>query len=268
MTREITSGNSAQFLLPSDIRIPSSSSDHFVPNLISEAFEGALNKSYVVVDESGNKYLWRIRKEQVELDHALFKEYEGVGFLANGGSYRYRTTEDQVQFMYYAASLGLKVVTPLYSSADGILLSFIPGLPFDSYLQEGHTEATFFALDNLLDAHRMGVVFGDRWVKNTMITENDAVEIDFDIEITGDSSKEFELSQTFYHILYFASDKDEVLTLLKIYCSERKDRLINYQLAVLIDLLEGHAKYFNTEEYDITNEKVRELVNALSALHF
>ncbi|MDP2649482.1 MAG: hypothetical protein Q8P10_01420 [bacterium] len=211
---------------------------------------GGLNNNYILADPEGRFYVWRVPKRRIKIFGEIEEELRQTGFLDSGGIYGFRKPMEQVQFMEETSRLGLKNHAPLYTDGHGILLPYIEGILLDQYLSRGNMNATFQVLENLSLAHSMGVVYGDRWVKNTIVTEReDVVEIDFDMKLGGKYAKEFEMAQILYHLLHFSSDRRNVLNFLKGYLKSKK-LSESYDVSALCLFLFGYMKYFEGKEYE------------------
>lgn len=211
---------------------------------------GELNTNYVLFDTEGNFYVWRVPKENPQVLSQIQIEMEQTGFLSLGGTYRFRTVLAQVNFMRNTAQLGLKSLVALYTDGSGILVPYLPGASFDTYLKDGRSEAITRVLDNVLNAHQLGIVYGDRWVKNTIITpDEDVVEVDFDIELAGNYAKEFEISQLVYHIIHFAKDRFVILRYLNDYFETHRS-INTYDTQAIALFMRNYIMYFQGRDYE------------------
>lgn len=100
----------------------------------------------------------------------------------------------------------LPVVQPLYfDGQDTILLPYIHGDPYHKYLSRNSSnmyEVIKTYLQSIGDAHAQGLIYGDRWGPNTIVTPvEDLIHIDFDLALHGESAEEFEISQAMYYSL-------------------------------------------------------------------
>ncbi len=207
--------------------------------------QGTLNYNFVLSDPDGNLYVWRAPKEHPQIIPIIHQDLIGTGFLINGGSYRYRTIREQVNFMTEACRLHLQNVEAITTNAFGTLLPFIQGTPYDNYLRQGGIEATKNVLDNIVTAHKHNIVYGDRWTKNTIIKPDEGiVEIDFDIELRGEIAQEFEMAQLLYHILFFSSQREKMLDFLKSYLQINQTALAGHDFFMVRKFLSNYANYF------------------------
>lgn len=235
-----------------------------------DVLQGYLNYIFVFSDRQGNLYTWRTQKEHPEILPQIHKDLIGTGFLTNGGSYKYRTIEEQVNFMEKARQFNLRAITAIYTDKFGILSPFIPGITYHKYLLLGGITATKNVLDNIIRSHENNIVYGDRWAKNTIVQEDESiVEIDFDIELTGEIAQEFEMSQLLYHILLFSSRRKEMLRFLDNYLRENQTHLSQYHIPVVEKILLNYANYFADKPFEGISggikQEIAELIKMLSS---
>jgi len=234
-----------------------------------EVLQGTLNYNFVFSDRNGNLYVWRTPKEHPEILPQIHQDLLGTGFLTNGGSYRFRTIKEQINFMEKARRLNLRNTVAIYADEFGILLPFIPGTPYDTYLRRGGITATRNVLDNIIAAHRQNIVYGDRWAKNTIVQPSKSiVEIDFDIELMGENAQEFELAQLLYHILFFSSRRKEMLEFIESYLQINQIAIAQYKLSVVEEFLSNYANYFQDKPSEGIpggiKQEITELIRILS----
>lgn len=236
-----------------------------------EVLQGTLNYISLFSDRIKNLYTWRTPKEHPEILPQIHKDLIGTGFLTNGGRYKYRTLQEQVNFMERAGKANLQSLMPVYADKFGILSPFIQGTPYDQYLRSGGITATKNVLDNILAAHEQGIVYGDRWTKNTIVKPDESiVEIDFDIELMGENAQEFEMAQLLYHILFFSSRRNEMLNFLNNYLQTHRRDLSQHNLSVVKKFLCNYVNYFADKPVEGIlggiKQEVAELISILSVL--
>ena len=228
-----------------------------------DILKGELNNSYVLRDSEGVLYVWRTPKENPTALTAIQDELSHTGFLTSGGSYRFRSIREQIDFMNSTSQARLKTPPVLFTDGHGILIPFIQGTPFDVYLRQGNLVATARVLDNMYSAHRAGIVFGDRWVKNTIVTpDEDIVEVDFDIALEGSYAKEFEIVQTLYHMIHFSLDRSAMIAHLYHYFAQTKI-MADYNSSVVSFFLQKYSDYFKDREYEGIKGDIRKEINSL-----
>jgi len=212
--------------------------------------EGEINSNYLLIDQKGKRYIWRVPKDNEHIHTIIQEDLEQTKFLQTGGTYRYRNIGEQVQFMNHALAANLNVPNPIYHNTQGLLLPYIEAVPFDKVLQKGNSDSIIPALQHLHQAHIQSIVFGDRWVKNTLVTqENKIFEVDFDLEITGPHAAEFEIAQTLYHILLFTKDKQKIERILLKHFAQ-SDLQSAYDMKYVRLFLKGFADHFGTGIYE------------------
>lgn len=165
--------------------------------------QGNLNRM-VPVRWERELYLLRLPKTAAEVrptHDALAAEYAGLGFTGLGGRYRFRTLTEQVRFSRQCQALGLSLA--VLERLDGLtLIKYQPGMRLSHYgrFLEADPVVTVGFLDSVVATHRQGMVMGDRWTPNVLVTPTgDVVNIDFDIELSGSGAREFELAQAIHY---------------------------------------------------------------------
>ena len=234
-----------------------------------EVLQGTLNYIFLFIDRSNNLYTWRTPKEHPAILPQIHKDLLGTGFLTNGGRYKFRSLEEQVNFMEKARQANLQSLVPVYADKLGILSPFIQGMPYDQYLRSGGIQATANVLDNIITAHRHNIVYGDRWTKNTIVKPDESiVEIDFDIELMSDNAQEFELAQLLYHILFFSNRREQMLKFLKGYFQTHESVLVEHDLSVVKKFLYNYIDYFQDKPVEGISggikQEIAELIKILS----
>ncbi len=229
--------------------------------------QGGLNINRQYVDAEGRSYLHRAPKERgVVVDSMLFS-YHTIGFTAHGGAFRYLDTAEQLDKMDYMHRLGLKTIVPIVAEGEEMVVPFLEGEMLQKYLQGGKTRILPDVLDHMVHAHDQGVIFGDRWTSNTLVSpEEDFTEIDFDVELTGKSAKEFELSQFLYHAILFSKSRPQMIGLLDNYFSQRRRETKSYDKTTIAAFLQGHLDVYDGQVYDGSVNNIREEVEQVSGI--
>lgn len=219
--------------------------------------EGGLNRNILLQAGEGSassRFVLRLPRSQEECEVtrlALQKEYDAVGATENGIKVRFRTPQEQANFMDNARELGLKTAICLGTKGDAIVMEYVEGTPLNIYVQQ-EDKVDNVIIENVVrhmkQAHNKGIVFGDRWTSNTIITPcGDFVELDFDIELTGDEKTviSFELAQTLYHLIHFSGENRNVVksALISIY-ARNPDLLAGYELKKVFTFMQKQAEYF------------------------
>lgn len=215
-----------------------------------KTIQGSLNQNIQLVDQEGRLYLLRLPQEEKvrrrTYEH-LAITYREEGFTSPASSHRYRTIPEQACFMKYAAQRGIRVLQPLAIARDAtsMLVPFLQAEPLDEYLQQGQTEAVGAILEDLTKAHHKGLILGDRWGSNTLLTPEGVVEVDFDIALQGPRAKEFELGKLFYHLLFYASNPEQMLAYLQDYLNKNRATFSRgYDLVAVQLFIRTHLQLF------------------------
>ena len=212
--------------------------------------QGSLNQNIQLVDQEGRFYLLRLPQDERvrrRIDEHLAITYREEGFTSSAGSHRYRTISEQAWFMNHAVQEGIRVLQPVAIAHDAasMLVPFLQAEPLDEYLQQGQTEAVGAILANLTKAHHKGLIFGDRWGSNTLLTPGGVVEVDFDIALEGPTAKEFELGKLLYHLLFYASDREQMLAYLQEYLNKNSATFSQgYDLTTVQLFIRTHRQLF------------------------
>jgi len=215
-------------------------------------FHGSLNQNIQLADQVGRLYLLRQPHQERRPIYAhLSATYREEGFSSPESAHGYRTIVEQARFMRQAVKAGIRVLQPLAIAHDAtsLLMPFLQAEPLDEYLQQGKTEAVGAILRNLTRAHHKGIVLGDRWGANTLITPAGIVEVDFDIALEGPLAKEFELGKLFYHLLFYAADRQQMLAYLDRYLHTYGESFASaYELARVQFFVRKHAEVFGARQ--------------------
>lgn len=132
-------------------------------------------------------------------------------------------------------------------------MPFVEGIRLDKYLLSDSPESKDLrvvnnTLNNFITAHRRGIIFGDRWVTNTIILPTmETVELDYDIELVGEQrvSATFELSQVLYHLVHFANgNRLNILEHISSFFMNQSETLEDYDFPSLVKFLQGHTVFF------------------------
>ena len=231
--------------------------------------QGTLNYIFVFSDQNGHLYTWRTPKEHPKILPQIHQDLLGTGFLTNGSSYKFRTIKEQANLMEKARLSNLSSLLPIYVDEFGLLSPFVEGTPYDKYLLSGEITATKNVLDNIILSHRQNVVYGDRWTKNTIIKPNeDIVEIDFDIELVGEFAQEFELAQLLYHIVFFSSRRNEMISFLRAYFESSSANLAQYKISAVRKFLFNYANYFQDKPFEGISGVQQEIIELIRILSY
>ena len=238
-----------------------------------DVFTGGLNQNWVYgcVNEKGtDKYVLRVPrsiKERTVTQKSLQQELDGIGATEHGVAFVLRDIPQQARFIDGIRAQGLNTIDYFDVQENAMLFPFFEGVPLHKYIASGHASKTFSVVDGVLNhltmAHRAGIVFGDRWVTNTLILPNeDFAEVDFDIELIGEHQRiaTFELAQTLYHLIHFSgSQHTDAMNMLEIYYRGNPKQLSGYDRNLLSAFLLGHQSYF-MDRYRDKNELYEGLI--------
>jgi hypothetical protein len=165
--------------------------------------QGNLNHM-LPVSFNGELHLLRIPRSRESIAStvtALEQEYAGLGYFALGGRYRLRNLREQVKFARLCADRGVAVAA--MQQVNGLtLVKYESALKLSriNITNGSDTEAAVAFLKTIVSAHEKGLVLGDRWTPNVLVkSSGEIVNIDFDIELTGLVSHEFELAQAIHY---------------------------------------------------------------------
>lgn len=184
-----------------------------------------------------------------------------TGFLQSGGSYRWRDTAQQLKHIHSLAMAQVSVLYPLWGDGEGMLYQYIEGQTLKKYLENGGIKAIGKVLDNMFQAHREGLCFGDSWTPNTLVTNGGRVfEFDFDLEILGPNTREFDLAKLLYHTLHFSRNRERMLKYLDQYF-ESVTKLPPYELDKVILFINNYAQHHRSEEEE-TGKKYEDQTTA------
>lgn len=213
--------------------------------------EGALNYN-VLAETYPATTLGLVRHPKINkiIMDSIGEEYGGVGFTRYGGRFRRRNQMEQIAFARHAASQGLRVICPTHVDSRGV--PFYPflenAMSWDNYLISCPEGAEFEHILNLYGdmrkAHSRGIVYGDRWYKNILVDpRSGVVHIDFDIEISGDMAKEFEVAQVTYYTLLAAKGRKQVIPFL----TEILQRSDWFDITKTLAFVQRHSNYFKND---------------------
>ncbi|OGK31496.1 hypothetical protein A3F29_04075 [Candidatus Roizmanbacteria bacterium RIFCSPHIGHO2_12_FULL_33_9] len=212
------------------------------------AIEGELNINEFVKTQFGLVLLKRVPKDNPQIWDSISVEYGAIGFFEEGGSFKRRSFEEQLHLAEDAAFYQLRVLLPASVKNETIYYPFLAdALTYDEYLANAAADESVEIVSQLFEdlrsAHTKGIVYGDRWPPNILVTQGEGVvNIDFDIELTGFPAVEFETAQAIFYTLC-AGKKDIIPSLVDILISN--DGWFNY--ALVEKFLIGHGNFFATD---------------------
>ncbi len=231
-----------------------------------KTLEGALNDNYLLEDKK-SKYVLRIPKENLSQLHLIKEEYRGIGYVTEGSEYKFRNLREQFAFMEKCKQLGIPINEAIDFGENYMLLKFIEGITLEKFLNQTNNPVIindYFS--TVINAHFKGVVIGDRWGHNTIVTpQQDLVHIDFDIELTAEDAREFEVAQLIYFCILQSRNKEKATSLALDFAN--REELKFYDKSRIAEFLTGHCRCFtNSREYGGIETKIEQIVSQLRTI--
>lgn len=229
--------------------------------------QGNFNSNTLFDDAQGRTYILRQENpigRREELPYVI-DEYSAVGFLDNpDNGFRLRNSEEQYLFSRSLAVQGVNSVVPIFADKDKQIVPYIHEAQSiaDVWISDPERAliATERAIVKLGQAHSDGIVIGDRWGPNELVTlDGDILFVDFDIEIWGPEAKEFELSSLLYFVSYFAqknsgSDMKRLRDLYSQYIND-EHFVEHYDEDILKRYISRYAEFFvDAKKYSWTDK--------------
>ncbi|EKD86672.1 MAG: hypothetical protein ACD_37C00195G0002 [uncultured bacterium] len=224
-----------------------------------QPLEGELNVSRFIGDGSVTA-LQRIRKENRRILTSIYHEYGYMGFNDLGGRFRRRTPSEQFQLSRGAAQAGLRVLPPIDQERRTVIYPFLDDAStLDEYLPRASNEEAnllvYQIFGDLRNAHKQGFVYGDRWSRNMLISPRwGLINIDFDIEISGNPAIEFEIAQATYYAL--SGGKEKVIPILARILATGNW----FNLPMVEGFLRKHSIWFNETRFGGIQEETQALI--------
>lgn len=222
--------------------------------------QGNFNRNTLLKAADDRIYIVRRENQQARETEwpYILAEYDGVGFLDNPqNGFRLRSSAEQCEFVLQLKKQGIPAPNAYYVEEGIQLIEYNNGAVNLAELWEqldGRAlDATQNVLYQLVDAHTKGIVIGDRWGPNELITpEGKVLFVDFDIQIRGPEAKEFELASLLYFVTYFAQTSlplppVELKQAYKIFLRHLEHNSL-YDLAILNRYISHYAFYFSTAQ--------------------
>jgi len=225
--------------------------------------EGELNTNEFVKTKYGLVLLKRIPKDNPSILDAIATEYGSIGFFDEGGYFRRRSFQDQLDLSENASFYDLRVLLPIEAIDQVIYYPYLESaVNYEEFLKSASAEEAedivLQEFDDLRSAHNKGIVYGDRWPPNILVIPTiGLVNIDFDIELLGVPAVEFEVAQVVFYTL--ASGKEKVIQILKSIINQ-SDGWFNYSL--FAKFLKGHGNLFASDpKYGDLRKQITTLLN-------
>lgn len=220
--------------------------------------QGKLNFNFLGYDSSTKKYLLSIPRNNPVIIRVINKEYRGVGFFKLGGSFRLRSTREIVRLYKQCAKIGIRVPRIIDYGDYYIFREFIEGRLFQDALSDSLNASRLVIsyLTQIMQMHSRGIVLGDRWGPNEIVTPDDKIVFfDFDIELKK-IGKEMELAQAIYYSIQFSFRRRESAKAICAWLDLFPEK--QYCWSKVAILLRGHDSYFklNTTSYDVQYDNI------------
>lgn len=240
-------------------------------------FQGNFNHTEIYKDSLNNEFIVRRMNPEgrlVEIPR-IEAEYKGVGFLSNpNNSVFYRTYLQQAKTAHDLQEVGIPVIMPRVTTENFQIIDFFHNSMnlTESWLHNHPkaSEYTTLMLDELRNAHKKGMLLGDRRGGNELILENGTFKfIDFDIGIAGPEAREFDVAGFFYfiaHKVHIGNNErlpELLITLRKFLHSDEVKN--NYNWPLLISYIKRYYNYFENDgfyRFD-TSDQNKRFVTAL-----
>ena len=205
---------------------------------------GELNNNFLVENGKIEKYVLRIPKENPRIISTIKEEMSGMGYLKTGLEYKIRTIKEQIVFNEKCISNKIPVQKIIDDGENYLLLEFIEGKTLKEYLKNNPDFSVIEKYFNdIFKTHKKGIIFGDRWGPNTIVTEEKLIEIDFDIELRAEDAKEFEITEIFYYDLLWSKNKEKLSSVITDIINQDKFFEI-YDRNRFFEYLNNHTKFF------------------------
>ena len=217
-----------------------------------EDLGGTLNHVFKLEDKCGEQYMLRIPRVEYRglIRDYLLQLYRDAGFVTRGNEFFYRTLVQQAKFSWACKKKDILVPDVLLVGKDFLLTRFIDGKLYAVAVKQ-NCKAISILFTALINAHKKGIVFGDRWGGNELIVGNQICFFDFDIgylsknESQFQKCKNFELAVAAYGSILFCPRKDESIRIIEnIFKKNRAE----YNLECVNNYLKGYIKFYTNPE--------------------
>lgn len=180
--------------------------------------QGNLNFIRVYTDPQGRRCLLRLENPEGRLKELPFitAELTNVGFVdGKNNGFRIRSPQEQALIAKKLTALGISTPFIHYVTPEILLTAYHADTINQADLWQTDPDraikTTREILSQLCKIHSHNLKLGDRWGKNELIHPDNSVSfVDFDIELFGPKSKEFELAMFLFFNAYFAQLNPEV----------------------------------------------------------
>lgn len=224
---------------------------------------GNLNDLLLLKDQNEKKYVLQIAKKDRPVEEYLAEFFEIVGV---GCNYKYRSLEEQVEFSKICLKKGLPVPSIFEHDSTFIVREFIEGLTYSEFLSKSEDSSIIIKyLKEIIKFHKKGIVMGDRWGPNEVITTGGKFYFfDFDIKLLTKDSKEFEIAHSIYCSIVNAKNKEYAFCLLVEFFENKFPSY--YDLSKTLHFFQKHITFYkNRNKHHETNEIIERLARNVQA---
>lgn len=209
-------------------------------NYFDQATKNSLQ--LITYEPLGKPAMLRRRMENFQTT-ILREEANSMGF-----DFRVRTIPETAEFTKLLKNSGVSVPQVYEYGDDYMIEEYIEGTPLDRALR--NTDDFALAgkfLNQIVDAHRMGLVIAERWGKNEILTPSrQIVFVDLDIQYLCAFDKELELAEAVNAVVVWS----QKLSISRKTRSWLHQPMIvqNYDLSKIIWLLQKHVEFWQDPE--------------------
>jgi anaerobic magnesium-protoporphyrin IX monomethyl ester cyclase len=211
---------------------------------------GNLNHTVLLTGEQ-RSFVFRAPREQPRQEvEAYLRELYGQGGMTElGGSFRLRSVPEEVAAIERARAAGVRTPAVLAWGGDWSVRDHVPGRPLGDVLGEGGSPAHVLRLlFQLMEAHRHGVVLGDRWGYNEILDGSGHLHlIDFDVVWDGPADgglADMDMAVALFGALLFTGPiKDHLLEAMREYGIPLLAQW-GYDLSVIARVLSGYCDFY------------------------
>lgn len=220
------------------------------PFEVSLLHGGLLNHA-VLLRGPGLAFVLRSRRDDERDGIASYLRllYERAHMNELGGAFRLRTLDEEVAFIERARAAGVRTPAVVAGGADWAVLEYVDGRPMAEELQDGADPSVVLRmLHQLMNAHRDGLILGDRWGYNELIDATGHLHfIDFDVEWIphGDPHGlyDMEMGVALFGTVLNAARRDDLLETLREYGIPLLQQW-GYDLGRIAEVLAGYRAFY------------------------
>ncbi|MBI5122792.1 hypothetical protein HZA75_02935 [Candidatus Roizmanbacteria bacterium] len=175
---------------------------------------GSLNTNYVVQNPDLGTLLLRVPRRNKDIEAAIASQFGRLGYK---GKFRMRSPEEQYSFSQRAFEVGLRVVPAVDIVGRDTYYPFIDGAKTigEFFVSTADNEQALIVnqlFDDLGKAHNNGFVYGDRVIPNMLVhPQHGLTHIDFDVELSGQTAKEMDVSNAIYSLIVAGGEQTPAL---------------------------------------------------------